>query len=104
MVVEKAPRDIVLGLSFRRRFDLAFPAAFRPAQGSGVTHVCLGVPPGHGVCFPRVLRDKPFYAGKDPSATPFRQVLALDTTWQRWPLTGKVVAPQHFRAMLSARY
>ena len=73
-----APADIVLGLSFRRKFDASFPVGFKTSQGSGVTIVCLGVPEGHSLFFP-----KPFYervSDRTPPEAAFRQVLRLDTS------------------------
>lgn len=92
MLVDHAPADIVLGLGFRRMHNAAWPEGYPPSQTMGVTTLCLGVPPGYGIYFPKALRRR--YQGRDPAATGFRQVLRLDTEWYSWPATGKRLTPE----------
>ena len=57
-LVNGAPADVMLGLSFRRKFEASFPVGFHTSQGPGVTSVCLGVPEGHALFFPKPLRER----------------------------------------------
>ena len=87
LLVDHAPTDIVLGLSFRRKHNTAWPERFRGDQTMGVTNICLGVPAGYGLYFPKALQKS--HRDKDPAATGFKQILRLDTAWYSWETTGK---------------
>jgi hypothetical protein len=60
-VVEYASGDLVLGLPFQLRYDVAIPCTFRAASGGahltavGLTHACLGVPKGYGASLSRAV-------------------------------------------------
>lgn len=80
-LVNHAPAEVVMGMPFRRRYDMPFPAGYPAQQATGVTSMCLGVPPGHGLYFPKALRRR--FVGQDPTRTDFCQILRLDTTWEK---------------------
>jgi hypothetical protein len=107
LVVEHAPGDVVLGLPFRRRYDVAMPPKFRvPSAGAhqtavGVTHACLGVPKGYGVSFPRALAAR--YANHNPADMEYRQVLELQPDWVTWQHTGKELTAESFRTHLGSK-
>jgi hypothetical protein len=107
LVVEHAPGEVVLGLPFRRRYDVAMPPNFRvPSAGAhqtavGVTHACLGVPKGYGVSFPRALAAR--YANQHPADMEYRQVLELQPDWVTWQHTGKELTAESLRAHLGPR-
>ena len=90
-IVDSAPADIVLGLSFRRKHNASWPMQYPRSQTMGVTSLCFGVPPGYGLFFPKALQSR--YAGKDPTKTGFRQVLQLKSEWFAWQATGKRLTP-----------
>ena len=103
VVVDHAPGDIVLGLPFRRRYDVPAPLRFKlkvnsSKQGMGVTHVTLGVPKGYGVSFPSGLAKS--VTDSTPAEQSYRQVLTLDLSWQTWRQTGKELAPAAWRPVL----
>ena len=106
LVVEHAPGKIVLGLPFRRRYDVALPAKFRvPSAGThrtavGVTHACLGVPKGYGIQFPPALAAR--YVDKQPSETAYRQVLEFQPDWVSWQHTGKEITADSLRTYLGS--
>ena len=100
MVVDSSPADIVLGLSFRRKHNAAFPPAYPLSQSMGVTSLCLGVPPGYGLYFPKALRRQ--YPGEDPAATGFKQILQLSTEWFTWQATGTHLTPAQTAAAVSS--
>jgi hypothetical protein len=102
-VVDNAPGDIVLGLPFRRRYDVPTPHKFQAKhnptqQGMGVTHMVLGVPKGFGVSLPPGISKRMEEA--DPSSVEYKQVLKLDLSWQNWCHTGKELAPEALRPIL----
>ena len=99
-LVNGAPADVVLGLSFRRKFDASFPVGFHTSQGSGVTSVCLGVPEGHALFFPKPLRER--FADRTPPQAAFRQVLRLDTSCLTWYVAGKRLTPAQLAEDISA--
>eukprot|EP00892_Ulva_mutabilis_P009403 jgi/Ulvmu1/6835/UM031_0040.1 len=99
-LVNSAPADVVLGLAFRRKYDVAIPAAFTLQQGDGAVLICLGVPPGFGLYFPRGLRER--FAGQETSETIFRQVMKLDTSWRAWNVTGKRLTPAQLASDLGS--
>lgn len=86
-LVDVAPADIVLGLGFRRKHNAPFPPGYPEHQAMGVSSLCLGVPPGYGLYFPKALQQR--FADRDPASTGFRQVLQLDTPWMVWKVEGK---------------
>ena len=106
LVVEHAPGDVVLGLPFRRRYDVALPSKFRvPSAGThqtavGVTHACLGVPNGYGVSFPRALAAR--YSDERPANIAYRQVLELRPDWMTWQHTGKELTAESLRTYLGS--
>jgi hypothetical protein len=109
VLVDHAPGDVVLGLSFWLRYDAAFPPRFKPRQGSmhgqglGVTHVCLGVPPGFGVSFPsRAVAES--HAPKRPEEVAFKQILSVQPTWQNWRQSGKELSTAELRAHLGSSH
>ena len=93
VLVDNAPGDIVLGLPFRRRYDAALPAGYKPrnapahGQGMGVTHICLGVPLGYGVSFPGRKFEQQV-APRKPHETEFKQVLRVEKAWKNWRQKG----------------
>lgn len=99
-LVNHAPAEVLLGLPFRRRYDMPFPAGYPAQQATGVTSMCLGVPPGYGLCFPKALRRR--FVGQDPTRTGFCQILRLDTTWEKWQVPGKKLTPEQLSADLGA--
>jgi hypothetical protein len=103
VVVDSAPGDVVLGLPFRRRYDVQAPYKVvanhkHDGQGLGVTHLTLGVPEGYGVSYPAQLAQK--WADTEPAAKQYKQVLRLDTSWQTWRQTGKEMVPETLRPVL----
>ena len=103
VVVDHAPGDIVLGLPFRRRYDVPTPYKFKAKhspnkQGMGVTHVNLGVPKGFGVSLPPGLSKR--LEQSDPASVEYKQVLTLDLSWQNWRQTGKELTPEALRPVL----
>ena len=91
MVVDAAPADIVLGLSFRRKHKAAFPPQYPRNQGMGVTSLCFGVPQGYGLYFPRGLRNQ--YPDTDAADVGFKQVLQLSSDYFTWQAKGKRLTP-----------
>jgi hypothetical protein len=107
LVVPHAPGDIVLGLPFRRRYDIALPLKFKVPSagvhqnGLGVTHTCLGVPKGYGVSFPRALEAR--HQTAHPSTVAFRQVIEVSPEWITWRHTGKELAAEALRTHLRSK-
>jgi hypothetical protein len=102
-VVDNAPGDIVLGLSFRRSYDVPTPHKFQAKhnptqQGMGVTHMVLGVPKGFGVSLPPGVSKRMGEA--DPSSVEYKQVLKLDLSWQNWYHTGKELTSEALTPIL----
>jgi hypothetical protein len=106
LVVENAPGDVVLGLPFRRRYDVAMPRNFLVAAAGahqtavGVTHACLGVPKGYGVSFPRALAART--SSHNPADMEYRQVLELQPDWVTWQHTGKELTAESLRTHLGS--
>ena len=100
-VVDHAPFPIVLGLPFRRRYDVPLPHGFKPRtgkQGMGVAYVGLGVPVGYGVSLPPGLSKRAAQA--DPATIPYKQVLPVTLSWQNWRQPGKELSPTALRPIL----
>lgn len=90
-LVDAAPAEVVLGVGFRRKHNAPYPPGYPENQGMGVTSLCLGVPPGHGLFFPKSLRRR--YQDADPASVGFRQVLQLRTPYVMWGVEGKRLTP-----------
>ena len=90
-LVDVAPADVVLGLGFRRKFNAPYPPAYPLSQSMGVTSICLGVPKGYGLYFPKGLQN--LFRGRDPADAGFCQILHLQTPWMTWNVTGKRLTP-----------
>ena len=100
-VVDLTPFPIVLGLPFRRRYDVPLPHGFKPStgkQGMGVAYVGLGVLVGYGVSLPPGLSKRAAQA--DPASLACKQVLSVTLSWQNWRQTGKELSPTALRPIL----
>ena len=100
-VVDHAPFPIVLGMPFRRRYDVHLPHGFKPRtgkQGMGVAYVGLGVPVGSGVILPPGLSK--WAAQADPASIPYKQVLPVTLSWPNWRQTGKELSTTALRPIL----
>ena len=65
-----------------------------------MTSVCLGVPEGHALFFPKPLRKR--FPDRTPPEAAFRQLLQLDTSCLTWYVAGKRLTPAQLAEDISA--
>ena len=103
-VVPVAPHPIVLGLPFRRRFDNTLPRGSETQDYSGVTCICLGVPPSHGLTFPDALLRHAGYKNADPAQCDYRQVLEVKVSWSSLLQEGKELPAKELSSYLDTAF
>ena len=91
LLVNDAPADLVLGLTFRTKYGRPAPKQLERQRTRfwDVSKLFLGVPRGCALQVPGYWRKHPSCAGKSPAECVFVQMVHLDTVWRPWQVAGK---------------
>ena len=86
------------------RFDNTLPRGSATQDYSGVTCICLGVPPSHGLTFPDALLRHAGYKNADPAQCDYRQVLEVKVSWSSLLQEGKELPAKELSSYLDTAF